>query len=248
MVKNKGYKYNGIFYVVISLIAIFGLSISVNAATQYQILNIPSMLRYEPDQYDRFLDGAVVLRPGVIPIPGTVKIYNEDENLGAMPGPDISSEYLSVNGLTVYVKNGTFKDATTTPFAVKNPYNATSTLDLAILDFDNGTSTVSFYVATSTSAFTDGTAGDGNIVNKALTVTSTHAYIVNGVTGVGLDSGHVSAGTNTLTRVLVGPNNWVIGRVYSSDSEGNAITALDGAILDPATNAFKGTYKLRFIR
>lgn len=42
---------------------------------QYQILNLASMAKYQPNQYQRLPDGSVVLNPGVQPIAGTVKPY-----------------------------------------------------------------------------------------------------------------------------------------------------------------------------
>jgi hypothetical protein len=47
---------------------------------QYQILNLESMARYSPNQYQRLASGAVILNPGVTPIPGTVKDYTAPNN------------------------------------------------------------------------------------------------------------------------------------------------------------------------
>lgn len=40
---------------------------------QFQILNVESLSKYSPSQYDRLPTGQVILKPGVTPIPGTVK-------------------------------------------------------------------------------------------------------------------------------------------------------------------------------
>lgn len=42
---------------------------------RYQIINLESMAKYTPDQYERLDDGAVVLKEGVEPIEGTTKEY-----------------------------------------------------------------------------------------------------------------------------------------------------------------------------
>ncbi len=50
-----------------------GTQAGTTGVTQYQILNLESMKQYRPDQYDRLPSGAVILKTGVQPIPGTVK-------------------------------------------------------------------------------------------------------------------------------------------------------------------------------
>lgn len=49
--------------------------VATSGSGTLQILNLDDMAKYSPDQYQRLSDGAVVLNPGVTPIPGTTKDY-----------------------------------------------------------------------------------------------------------------------------------------------------------------------------
>lgn len=61
--------------------------------SQYQILNVASIGQYKPTDYHRDANGAVVLNPGVVPIPGTVK------DLFATGAPSGSTSNASQNTL-----------------------------------------------------------------------------------------------------------------------------------------------------
>lgn len=80
----------------------------------------------------------------------------QEQKLGALSGPDIPYEYLSVNGDSTYHVGGPFKNATTTIVSFVNPYgtSATSTVDLIRLDTTTAaTSTYSVSCGASATAY-----------------------------------------------------------------------------------------------
>lgn len=97
--------------------------------------------------------------------------------LGAMASPDFYTDYISVNGLEIYVKNDVLRDATTTPIRVPNPLGATTTLSKMIVDISGAaTTSISFYCGTSTP--TSGvSAADTNIIGLSQLGTSTVVYV-----------------------------------------------------------------------
>lgn len=98
-------------------------------------------------------------------------------NFGAMASPDFYTDYISINGLEIYVKNDVLRDATTTPIRVSNPLGATTTLSKMIVDISGAaTTSISFYCGTSTP--TSGvSAADTNIIGLSQLGTSTVAYV-----------------------------------------------------------------------
>lgn len=66
-----------------------------------------------------------------------------DTDIGALPGPNINSRFLSVNGVTDYFTSITMKTSTTTICAIQSPA-ATSTLTFASADFKTSSSTASY--------------------------------------------------------------------------------------------------------
>src|SRR3990167_1142757 len=142
----------------------------------------------------------------VLPLDETNKI------VGSLPGPVISSPYLSVNGVHSEYVSGTCANATTTLFSV-NPFwgIASSTVTFHSLNFsDIGASTtnMSISVATSTTATTSltaayvdqqgyapltstaGTATTSSLINAVeINATSTlFAGVTNGAGGFDVDS------------------------------------------------------------
>lgn len=142
----------------------------------------------------------------------------------------------TLNTFTSYVSTGSFADATTTIFAVQNPYGATTTVDFAEL-FVTGasTSTIAISVATSTSQYPS-SVSVGSLINSAALATSTLGYIVNGVTAG--STGFVSAGTAAQNRIIVGPTDYIVGLVTGS---------ITGGVTNPS-NTFAGSYLIRWNR
>ena len=70
---------------------------------------------------------AIVIAIGVYMFP---KVQTVNPPLGALPGPDIQSEYLNVNGVESWFRAQPFNTASTTRCALRAPTHATSTLSL----------------------------------------------------------------------------------------------------------------------
>lgn len=124
------------------------------------------------------------------------------------------------SGSGAFASSGAFADATLTPFAMLNPYGATSTADIAVY-MSNGTSTIdTFKVGTSTTAFL---APSTSLIN-AVTLATSSKYV--------WASGYSSTGV----RVIVGPSEYVVGQVTS---------ALSGGVLGN-NNTFSGNYSIKW--
>jgi len=74
--------------------------------------------------------------------------------VGAVSGPDISSPYISVNGVETWYATQRMTKSTTTPCALRSPIDATSTLLHAIVDFrTSSTTAMTVTLARATTAF-----------------------------------------------------------------------------------------------
>lgn len=165
--------------------------------------------------------------------------------VGAIPGSELP-ECTGQSGLSVCVKSGSFADATTTLVSIANPFAATSTVDISLLDITHpSTSTALFYVSTTTvashaAATFPALPADvdvASLIDGASVATGTIGRIVNGVT-VGPDASHFSAGAGSKARITVGPGQRVT--VFAS-------SALPGGFTE-VTNTFQGKYVFRFFR
>lgn len=63
-----------------------------------QILDVASMGKYTPDQYDRLSDGSVVLKQGVTPISGTTKPYGGSAPSPSAPGSQATGDATAGTG------------------------------------------------------------------------------------------------------------------------------------------------------
>lgn len=150
---------------------------------------------------------------------------------------------LVLNEVSSKVIDGTFADATTTLATFQNPYSATSTVDLAMVKVTGvSTSTISIHVGTSTTAYPSAvTAVSDTLIDGAVVSTSTKAYIVNGA-NAGPGTGHTSPGTGSMTRIVLGPNEYIT--FYASDNGGLGGT---GGVTN-AANTFAGSYAVRITK
>ena len=215
---------NGIFYVVISLVAILAVGTGVFAYAVSNNVNVEGDYNYFESENQ--------------PAP-------DEELIGAVSGPDYYWDYQNFNGLTTFVKTGGFRVASTTLAAIQNPLHETSTLDLAILDISGvATTTIMFQVTTSTDQyFKSGELGTGVIIAKSeanAVPTSTTAHIVSGV-NIETGTGGNNDGSASEQRVAIGPSEWVVVKVFTiNDAYDSAITEL--------TSSLKGQYTFRFFR
>lgn len=123
-----------------------------------------------------------------------------ESRLGAFPGPDINSPYLSVNGVEKWYNTKSLNTATTTPCAIRSPLSATSTLAAASLRISTGTTTETAWTAArATTAF-------------ATTSVLTEYTLVSGVQGVMVATTsptHTSVGKVDADNVF-GPGQWLV--------------------------------------
>lgn len=156
---------------------------------------------------------------------------------GALTGPDIESPYLSVNKLRTEIRRGDFADATTTLVAILNPYAATATVRFISLDINMGTTTATFKVGTSTTAYPNlASACSAGMVNAAVATSGT-AYLTNAGFNI-LDNG--LAGEATME---IGPTEYFC--VHASST--NAQSGHNGGILG-GNNSFTGSFVAQFMR
>lgn len=121
--------------------------------------------------------------------------------IGALTGPDISSTYLSVNGVRHEYRRQALNTATTTPCAIVTPA-ATSSLIFASLQIDTASSTATVWTAAkATTAFATTTqldqfsVGSGAFASLRVNASTTNSelartfdpntYIVWGLAGIG---------------------------------------------------------------
>lgn len=125
-------------------------------------------------------------------------------------------------------------EATSTQFAIVNPYAATSTVEIQIVGVNHATSTL-FQVGTSTSAFpTSSTSLSPTLINTTFSTSSKFA-VWSGIT-VG-SAGYPGSGSGTFTRLVVGPNDFVVG--YATTSYNVA----SGAALGPTSCTYKAVWQ-----
>lgn len=128
------------------------------------------------------------------------------------------------------VTSGACASATTTLFAVTNPFAATSTASLMILGATGQATSTTFSVGTTslpaTASFTLSNISP-SLVNGAFVATTSQFSLVSGQTGQ-LGSGQISAG-NSVSRIIVGPGE-VIGAFGTSTATGLGAKNYTGGI------------------
>lgn len=221
-IKKEIKKNNGVFYVVISLLGI--LAVGGFALAAYGVvknINVQGdYINYEAAQ------------PGIVD--------NGDQNLGSVTGPDYTWDYQNFNGLTTYVKTGGFADATTTLACVKNPFNATSTVDLAQFIITGApTSTVAINVGTSTTATGHSTSTVGSAISIIPSVAITADTVGQATNNQNNAQASVFAG-GTVAKMAVGAKEYVC--FVGGDGNGTSKGFTDNG------NTFAGNYVLRFIK
>lgn len=142
----KKRKNNGIFYVVISLLAVFAIAGSVAAYVVSQNVNVSGDYNYYEAE-------------------GQPNPINEGEIiLGATPGPHRYSRFFSDNGVAYALDTQRMRSATTTLCSFANVFKATSTIESFDYQIIIGTSTAAtLVVSSSTEGFA--TTSKSNIVS-----------------------------------------------------------------------------------
>lgn len=122
----------------------------------------------------------------------TVEVKDvSSEALGALTGPDIPYQYISVGGVQMYSANVAFTTGTTTPCAIQSPA-ATSTLVMFGAQFDTSTTSAT------TVRFTKGTA-------MQATTTALSGQLALAANA----KGEFVASSTPEATFIIAPNNWV---------------------------------------
>lgn len=154
----------------------------------------------------------------------------------------ISGNQITRNSLNSILTYGTFADATTTLAAIANPHSATTTCSVKLLNITNGTTTVAFMLATSTSS-TIGTGGLTHGILRYEIATST-------------PSNYIQSGNNALPdgytvkelvfdNFIVGPSDYILIHATST------LVAYYGTGLEGITgnsNTFAGSYWIECLK
>lgn len=180
------------------------------------------------------------------------------EQFGAVPGPELTSEIFCFGGVCNWRKAGGCYDATTTLFAIQNPFRATSTWISAFVEITGGASSgpIGITVATSTNTGAASTSDpdtdypgwgliDGVSIAQAafgfirsggvFATTTAQNVSFNGPNyphGFGLSPG------TTTHQVVLGPDDYIVGH-----ATGTGVSSLV-----PATNPFSCEYGIEFQR
>ena len=169
-------------------------------------------------------------------------------NLSEMMAEEVVEEPINIGGIedqyNFNMQHGDFADASTTILSMLNPFSASTTLEIAIVDIQGvATTSMAITCGTSTTAFGDSDNGGTSPGDSLMTfevATSTPDTVV---------SGTYNAGTNSQERIEVGPAEYVLchatGTVLSAGAwnlgGGGTVRGLTGD-----TNTFTGKYTLEW--
>lgn len=141
----------------------------------------------------------------ILPNPSTFD-FVDVRQAAELDGPIMLGGFTAATAEAEAVTIGSCATGTSTPFDVANPFSATSTASIdALTGFGQATST-SLYVGTTTQA--SGLAStnvSASLLNGAVISTSTQFSAISGIT-TQLGSGQISAGSGTIGKIIVGPN------------------------------------------
>jgi hypothetical protein len=164
-------------------------------------------------------------------------------NTGAAAGPVSTEEFRCIggeNGYCEYLKVGTCNAATSSPIAVRNPFNATSTATLISLELTGQATTTSLSVGTSTKSSGYALSDISPAFVNAVTVATTTGYITaSGVTN-GPNASFLSPGSGSQETIILGAGQYI---------GAHATTTATGAGANSYTPGYTNcTYKILFRR
>ena len=162
--------------------------------------------------------------------------------LGANSGNQSTEPLSCTGGVCIHTEKLPFRDATTTPVTIKNPFGATSTAMVRVDVFGEATSSLQYHVGTTTTAFqASDTILPSSLVRAAAMSTSTLGMIIGGESAV-IGTGQVAAGTSVAREIVVGPTQFVtlyVDNPNADDDEGG---------VEGLTNTFQGNLFVTFKR
>ncbi len=215
----------------------------------------------------------LVISVGYFAVTGykVVVLDKQGQPIGAVSNPyDVGPE-TGQNGLQTYVTSGTF-NASTTLFAVKNPFQATSTVDLVeLINSDVQAATTTYNIicartqiqAATTTCASGSSRGDCYLYNNAFSVTSGWQTFPAGSerlmdigqiatsTGFGFVTNNQAStsakfGGGSTARLTIGPEQYfgcVVDLNYGTTAAGGNWDAFTSAV-----HKFAGSWKVRFLK
>lgn len=147
-----------------------------------------------------------------------------------------SATSTDAGGLACKSFSGTFADATTTLFALLNPFGATSSAMYASVEVTTGTTSVALKIGTSTTPYpTLASSVSAGLMNAPIGTSSVERLVTvgNNITDTGVAANSME----------VGPGLYITGHASST----NSMADHNGGILG-GSNGFSGSYKLQVCR
>ena len=162
------------------------------------------------------------------------------------------TDEITYGGVTGDWITGSCANATTTIFAVLNPFSADVSVDIFELNLVNGTSTIDLQVGTSSQAFSDvateltDTLIDGLAIATSTegTATTTERVFVRNSSSDIVGGGFSAPGTNSEPFIRWESGDYITG--FATSTEGGVSGANDGILGD--SNFFGCTFKIHSYR
>lgn len=175
---------------------------------------------------------------------------SQEDGEGNFLGRSLSSNYFCVSDVCTYYYSGSFLEASTTLFAIQNPFppvnfsgkatttGATTTLTHFTIDITGvSTSTGTFMMGTSTIASLANSASNisPSLVDQTV-ATSTQAFFSSGAGAGGITPNGTAVGGAGLTNMQLGPNEYITALMLNEDGSDD-----NGGVIGD-NNTFSGTY------
>jgi hypothetical protein len=142
-------------------------------------------------------------------------VPKEDVSLSALSGPDLASPYFCFGGNCVYRTSGTCASGTSTPFAMVNPWSATSTASIVMTITGQATSTDIEVGTTTRQTGLTAALVSNRLIDDIMVATSTQTAVASGVDA----GGYQSAGTLSAPLIVVKSGEYV--GAYSTSTYGD---------------------------
>lgn len=170
----------------------------------------------------------------------TVQVPKQElSTLGAIPGNTVQ-DFFCINGGCDAVRDGAYANATTTLFSSLNPFGATSTASVVLFTSSGATSSMNYYVGTTTLSSIGTVAAAGKaLISTGQVGSSTAATIISG-RDTNLGSGQVASGG--VVEIMVGPAERITGYVDNPNGDDD-----EGGVIGN-DNIFSGRFRIDFRR
>lgn len=166
----------------------------------------------------------------------TVVVPDNKVNIGASEDGETGFNSVSINGIAQKWTTGSCADATTTAFSVANPWGADATVDMAFIELTSGTTTITFDVGTSSTAYA---APSEAFMDDVSVSTSTVIRTINTNGALSATYGFTDPSTNSQEYVLWKSGEYINMTVTEPGSTGGVTNA---------ANTFSCTYKIHSFR